>query len=156
MRAFMGNSSLHMNGFNQGLELRLQRPSLKSTSNSQMLPKIIRGSYSSAQLNQQKTKSHTSRWDPGFVIGVKCNNSRLNRGLRVYFVLYASEFQKSTFSPQDFFNPKQTNFKVGPWLCYWSKMHHILAQQRFEGIFSFVCVGFPKSNFFTLVLFGPI
>ena len=30
------------------------------------------------------------------------------------------------------------------WLCPSSKMHHFLAQQRFDGIFGFVCARFPK------------
>ena len=38
-------------------------------------------------------------------------------------------------------------------------MHHILAQYRFEGIFGFVCAGFPKKYlevlFYILLLFSP-
>ena len=50
------------------------------------------------------------------------------------------------------------NFGVGRWLFSSRKMHHIFAHWRFEGIFEFICAGFPKkyvplSLFYTIVLF---
>ena len=36
------------------------------------------------------------------------------------------------------------NFGVGRWLCSSSKMHHTLAQWRFENMFGFERAGFPK------------
>ena len=42
---------------------------------------------------------------------------------------------------------KGSNLMFRPWLCYWSKLQHILAQWMFEGNFWFV-PDFPKSTVF--------
>ena len=60
------------------------------------------------------------------------------------YTLYTSDCLFSRIKGELLFSSvEQVKLIHGHWLCPSSKMHHLLAQQRFEGIFGFVCDGFP-------------
>ena len=82
-----------------------------------------------------------------------CNTSSLEVPLFPdgHSIVYLSHKGELLFSSIDLVEVIIPNLKCGPWLCYWNKMLHILAQKRFEGVFWLLCVRFTEKYFFTFL-----